>query len=83
MVVFLTLICMGVAEVSRSTCLQKAELLDRLTELSRVNIALHRKELAAVLAGVPIDISLQVENVREMRRIIMEHLHNHIAEHGC
>jgi hypothetical protein len=71
------------AEVSRSTCLQKQTLRNRLTELSRVNIALHRRELAAVLAGVPIDITLQVENVREMRKLILAHLHHHIAEHGC
>jgi hypothetical protein len=71
------------AEVSRSTCLEKQHLCNRLTELRRANIALHIEALAAVLEGVPIDITLHVENVREMRKLIMERLHNHIVEHGC
>ena len=65
-------------------CKQKQDLLDQLHRVSKRKADLQKAELEAVLSGSQDrDVDLQIENAREMRKLLMDRLRNHIAEHGC
>jgi hypothetical protein len=65
-------------------CKQKQELLRLIKEVSKEKAQLQKGELDAILAGSSTtSIELRMENAREMRKLLMERLKNHMAEHGC
>jgi hypothetical protein len=65
-------------------CKQKRELLEQLKQIGTEMATLQQEELDALLAGnIPADSDLRMENAREMRKLLIERLRNHITEHGC
>ena len=64
-------------------CAEKLALLGQIKRVSTEMVILQREELDAVLAGQSVDISLRMENAKEMRKLLMERLRNHVALHGC
>jgi hypothetical protein len=71
------------AQASSVACMKKQQLLDQIRQLSLSTAALQKEELVAVLEGIPFETGLQMENAREMRKLLMDRLRHHIAEHGC
>jgi hypothetical protein len=66
------------------TCMLKQQLLDQLQTMGKQKAALQKAELNAVLSGKPYpDLRLRMENASEMRKVLMDRLRQHIAEHGC
>ena len=65
-------------------CKEKLELLAQLKELSKERSQVQMDELGATLTGKSNgDIPLRAENAEEMRKILLNRLYRHIAEHGC
>lgn len=68
----------------RITCQQKQELLAQINRVSKEKASLQKEELEATLSGqTATEIALRMDNAREMRKVLMERLKNHIAIHGC
>jgi hypothetical protein len=66
------------------SCALKQELLDQLSRVSKEKSELQKLELNAVLSNTrDPDVELRIANAREMRRVLMDRLRQHIAEHGC
>jgi hypothetical protein len=65
-------------------CGDKQELLDQLARVGKEKSELQKLELKAVLSNTrDPDVELRIANVREMRKLLLDRLRQHIAEHGC
>lgn len=68
---------------SKIACKVKQELMEQVKRLGREMAAVQMKEVEALVNGVPFDAELHLENAKDLRKLLMERLRNHIAEHGC
>jgi hypothetical protein len=65
-------------------CMLKQELLEQIHRVSKEKAELQKLELKSVLSGSQDSaMELRIDNAREMRRVLMDRLRSHIAEHGC
>jgi hypothetical protein len=66
------------------TCMLKQELLHQLHRVSKEKAELQKAELEAVLDCTrDPEVELQIENARKMRKVLLDRLRQHLAEHAC